>query len=343
LKSGSDHLKALFKACDAVVVPSRNEPFGIVVLECWAAGKPVVATTSGGPRDFVKPGEDGFLIDPEPGSIAWGCCKILENMEHAKWMGFNAQAKALREFSWENIAKQTEQVYYSLLGLDGAPRGLNANAGKPLAQVLLKEHCMEMMVQHGNPNVARGIALLKIWKLLTAAIGDSLMTWMGSEFGQIDVVDMPRPGNGFNDECSRVKYELAENTDLKFSQLAVFETALNQVSQECKWASEKCHKVVLQSEEDKVLALTRGNSLFVLNLHPHKDYEDYVIQLPKGLAETLKTTPALATEDVRFGGSGASTGNRLAPEKNSLLLALPPRSGFVFRCEASKIEQIAGA
>jgi len=343
LKSGSEHLKALFKACDAVVVPSRNEPFGIVVLECWAAGKPVVATTSGGPRDFVKPGEDGFLIDPEPGSIAWGCCKILENMEHAKWMGMNAQAKALREFSWENIAKQTEQVYYSLLGLDGAPRGLDSNAGKPLAQVLMKEHCMEMMVEHRNPAVVRGIALLKIWKLLAAAVGNSVMTWMGSEFGQIDVVDMPRPANGFNDEGSRTKYELADNTDLKFSQLAAFETALNRAAQDCQWASEKCHKMVLQSEEDKVLVFTRGKSLFVLNLHQHATYENYSLSLPKGLAGTLQTTPALATEDERFGGFGVSACS-VEPGKNSLLLTLPPRSGFVFRGETSKIESvIAGA
>ena len=33
VKSGTTHLKALFKSCDAVIVPSRNEPFGIVVLE----------------------------------------------------------------------------------------------------------------------------------------------------------------------------------------------------------------------------------------------------------------------------------------------------------------------
>ena len=48
----------LYKSTDVVCVPSRNEPFGIVVLEAWAAGKPVVATQNGGPRDFVSHGED---------------------------------------------------------------------------------------------------------------------------------------------------------------------------------------------------------------------------------------------------------------------------------------------
>src|SRR5205809_2408688 len=38
----------LYKACDAVCVPSRNEPFGIVVLEAWSAGKPVIVSKNGG-------------------------------------------------------------------------------------------------------------------------------------------------------------------------------------------------------------------------------------------------------------------------------------------------------
>ena len=61
-KMGGGALHALFKSCDAVVVPSRNEPFGIVVLEAWSAAKPVVATNSGGPRDFVNPNVTGVLV-----------------------------------------------------------------------------------------------------------------------------------------------------------------------------------------------------------------------------------------------------------------------------------------
>jgi glycosyltransferase involved in cell wall biosynthesis len=42
-------LRSLMKSCDAVCVPSRNEPFGIVILEAWSASKPVIATVIGGP------------------------------------------------------------------------------------------------------------------------------------------------------------------------------------------------------------------------------------------------------------------------------------------------------
>ncbi len=51
-RSGQELIN-LFKASDVVCVPSRNEPFGIVILEAWSAGKPVVASRNGGPSEFV--------------------------------------------------------------------------------------------------------------------------------------------------------------------------------------------------------------------------------------------------------------------------------------------------
>eukprot|EP00931_Biecheleriopsis_adriatica_P086757 TRINITY_DN61354_c0_g1_i1.p1 TRINITY_DN61354_c0_g1~~TRINITY_DN61354_c0_g1_i1.p1 ORF type:complete len:1120 (+),score=261.27 TRINITY_DN61354_c0_g1_i1:54-3413(+) len=343
LKSGSAHLKALFKACDAVVVPSRNEPFGIVVLEAWASGKPVVATTSGGPRDFVKPGEDGYLVDPEPGSIAWGCCKILENFEHSKWMGKNAQAKALREFSWEHIAKETERVYYDLLNLQSAPRTSDKTAGCPLAHALLAEKCFDMKVSDSDPIVSRGLSLLKMTKLLVASLsGDSMLTWMGSEFGQIDPVDMPRLANGFSDEFSRIKYELADNKELKFSQLEAFEAALNSTAQEQRWLLDKEHSILVQSEEDKVLAFARGGAVFVFNLHPTEKYSDYKIEVPAGLGKNLQTLPVLTTEDSRFGGSAAAAAEAsaaVAEAKGGMVMtvkSLTPRTGLVFSSQARK-------
>ena len=49
----------------AVVVPSRAEAFGIVALEAWRAGAPVVMTNRSGATDFMTDGHDGLLIDPE--------------------------------------------------------------------------------------------------------------------------------------------------------------------------------------------------------------------------------------------------------------------------------------
>jgi len=103
----------LYKACDCVCVPSRNEPFGIVVLEAWAAGKPVVATNNGGPSEFVWHDVNGYKIWPQPESIAWGIGTLFCDFEHGRWMGRNGRVAAETTFSWDTIAGHTYGVYIS--------------------------------------------------------------------------------------------------------------------------------------------------------------------------------------------------------------------------------------
>jgi glycosyltransferase involved in cell wall biosynthesis len=108
-------LKNLYKACDLVVVPSRNEPFGIVVLEAWSAGKPVVATHNGGPSEFVWHGVNGYKIYDHPESVAWGIGTTLQDFDKARWMGQNGRNTAENSFDWNTIAEQTQNVYLSVI------------------------------------------------------------------------------------------------------------------------------------------------------------------------------------------------------------------------------------
>ncbi len=101
----------LYKACDAVCLPSRNEPFGITVLEGWAAAKPVVASQSGGPNEFVWHNVTGLKIYPSPDSVGWGVGTLFTNFEWARWMGANGRHAAETEFTWDRIAEKTEQCY----------------------------------------------------------------------------------------------------------------------------------------------------------------------------------------------------------------------------------------
>jgi len=108
---GGGELIDIFKAADVVAVPSRNEPFGIVILEAWSAGRPVVSTKRGGPAEFVWHGVNGLHIDDTPDSVAWGLGTLLADYQRGCWMGRNGRAAVDAVFSWDCIAEQTESVY----------------------------------------------------------------------------------------------------------------------------------------------------------------------------------------------------------------------------------------
>jgi glycosyltransferase involved in cell wall biosynthesis len=101
----------LYKACDVVCVPSRNEPFGITILEAWSAEKPVVATKIGSPDEFIWHEVNGLKTDPHPESVAWGIGTLFHDFERARWMGRNGRLAVETAFSWDRVAEQTLSVY----------------------------------------------------------------------------------------------------------------------------------------------------------------------------------------------------------------------------------------
>ncbi len=104
-------LASLFKVCDAVCLPSRNEPFGISILEAWSAGKPVVASVNGGPNEFVWHEVNGLKIYAHPESVAWGIGTLFTNFEWARWMGRNGRVAVEIAFSWDHVADRYLRVY----------------------------------------------------------------------------------------------------------------------------------------------------------------------------------------------------------------------------------------
>ena len=104
-------LVGLFKSADVVCLPSRNEPFGIVILESWSAGKPVVATRNGGPAEFVSHGYDGLVVRDDSPSVGWAVGTTCADFEHARWMGNNGRTAARSRFTWGTIAARTERAY----------------------------------------------------------------------------------------------------------------------------------------------------------------------------------------------------------------------------------------
>ena len=104
-------MASLLKGAELVVIPSRLEPFGIIALEAFAAGKMVVASRTGGLVEIVKHGVNGFLVDPEdPDQLAQHIVKLLRSKQDRVSMESNAIETASR-FSWNKAAETYLSVF----------------------------------------------------------------------------------------------------------------------------------------------------------------------------------------------------------------------------------------
>lgn len=115
LRNDNPELVQAFHACDVFVLPSMHEPFGIVVLEAWSAGRPVIASRVGGLQALVRDGETGLFIDPNAPDAAADLAAKLGRL--AAEPAFRAQIgeAGLREaranYDWTKIGQQLENLY----------------------------------------------------------------------------------------------------------------------------------------------------------------------------------------------------------------------------------------
>jgi len=97
---------------DVLCAPSLSgESFGMVLIEAFAAGTPVVATDNAGYRDVVTDGEDGVLVPPaDPQRLAEALQAMHLDPERREAMGARARETA-RRYAWPRIADQLTDVY----------------------------------------------------------------------------------------------------------------------------------------------------------------------------------------------------------------------------------------
>jgi D-inositol-3-phosphate glycosyltransferase len=103
-------LAALYRAADAVLVPSRSESFGLVALEAQACGTPVVASTAGGLVHAVGPGAGTMVSERRPEAFAAALAPYLTDPRVRAAAGAAGVRRAARA-SWDRTAQSTMDVY----------------------------------------------------------------------------------------------------------------------------------------------------------------------------------------------------------------------------------------
>lgn len=111
-------LPAAYQAADVFLLPSRHEPFGIVILEAWSAGVPVVAAPVGGINHLVRNGETGLLIDPEQtGKLAdaVNALTAAPDAELRQQLITAARREVEAHYTWATIARRLHDFYETVI------------------------------------------------------------------------------------------------------------------------------------------------------------------------------------------------------------------------------------
>ena len=186
-------------------------------------------------------------------------------------------------------------------------------------------------------SVERGVALHKMIRLVTlATINGGYLNFMGNEFGHPEWIDFPREGNGWSYKYARRQWDLVDRKDLKYQYLNSFDNAMIEVvSRQYNFQALPVEKL-WEKDDDQILALRRGDLLFIFNWSPVQSFDGYGILAPEGEYETV-----LDTDAMRFGGFGNiddKVRHFTAPDplyhpagKGWLRLYLPARTAQVLR------------
>jgi glycosyltransferase involved in cell wall biosynthesis len=98
-------------AAEVFVLPSRIEPFGIVVLEALRAGCPTIVSSHGGAPEIIRDGSDGLVVDPfDTNALSAALHRVLVDRSLTQKLRVAGTARAAN-FEWASIAARYQHLY----------------------------------------------------------------------------------------------------------------------------------------------------------------------------------------------------------------------------------------
>lgn len=110
------NVAAFYQSVDIVVIPSRQESFGVTAVEGSACARPVIASRVGGLTEVIVEGETGLLVPPESISeLGKAMERLIKDPTLRDTMGRQGRANVLRHYDWHKNVTQMELVYECVL------------------------------------------------------------------------------------------------------------------------------------------------------------------------------------------------------------------------------------
>jgi glycosyltransferase involved in cell wall biosynthesis len=116
LPSGDPRLKGLLQLARALVLPSTSETFGIVILEAWAAGTPVISSRTSGATTLIEDGKTGLLFElGRPATFHSAIGSVIDRPSIALNLSEQGRKRAAAQFDTEVCARRMRLLYEELV------------------------------------------------------------------------------------------------------------------------------------------------------------------------------------------------------------------------------------
>lgn len=199
-------------------------------------------------------------------------------------------------------------------------------------QLMDQEMYWHMEIGDGHPVVERGMALHKMVRLVTYALGgEGWLNFMGNEFGHPEWVDFPREGNDWSYHYCRRQWSLVDSPDLKYKFLAAFDRAMLEVGREHKLLASGPPEQTWIDTDNRILCARRGELVFVFNFSVDRSLPDYPVPVPADgdWRVVLDTDAAVFGGHARIDPGVTHTAAEHAERGLSALVYTPARTAIV--------------
>lgn len=105
-------LASIMDACDLLALPSVEESFGLVMIEAWACGKPIIGADIASTRCIIEPGVDGLMVKPfDASDLAMKLLELVNDPAKRRMFGERGRQKVMSRYTWDRVTDAWEAAF----------------------------------------------------------------------------------------------------------------------------------------------------------------------------------------------------------------------------------------